>query len=45
MIIIISLLKKKKNKNILSMEGTWIKVNKEKVSKYELFNLIEKQNE
>ena len=37
--------KEKKNKNILSMEGTWIKVNKEKVSKYELFKLIEKKIE
>ena len=34
--------KDKKSNNILSMEGTWIKVNKEQVGKYELFSLIEK---
>ena len=36
-------LKEKKENNILSMEGTWIKVNKNKnkVGSYELFKLIE----
>ena len=32
----------KKNNNILSIEGTWIKVNKEKIGGYELFSIIEK---